>query len=117
MCIQDLPEELLTTILELCLLLPPADFFIPARTQHKNYHRVRLGISPACDLLLVCRQWARIGTPLLYSSLLLVSKRDAARVAPHLAAHPRQPRRQSRRRSRRFDRRIGRPSKPQSRWT
>ncbi|EKM49686.1 uncharacterized protein PHACADRAFT_167040 [Phanerochaete carnosa HHB-10118-sp] len=84
MHIQEFPEELLVLILEMCLLLSPADFFDETRAQNVGYRRISLNIPPACDILLVCKQWARIGTPMLYSSLLLVSRRHAAKVAPYL---------------------------------
>lgn len=88
MHIHDLPEELLVTILEMCLLLPPSDFFDESRAHHMGYRRTCLNIAPACELLLVCKQWARVGTPLLYSSVLLVSRRHAECVAAHLDREP-----------------------------
>ncbi|GJE91861.1 hypothetical protein PsYK624_080120 [Phanerochaete sordida] len=88
MHIQDLPEELLVEILGLCLLLPPADFFADTRLETASQALVCQDRAPAADVLLVCQQWARIGTPQLYSSLQLVSRRHIDCVAPLLAAHP-----------------------------
>lgn len=88
MHIQELPEEMLVRILGLCLLLPPADFFDEARMEHLGYRRTCLNIHPAHTLLQVCKQWARIGTPLLYTSLLLVSRRHAEKVASCFVRNP-----------------------------
>lgn len=82
-----LPEELLREILSYILVKPTEKFFLA------NY--IRQGdvksreIAPYSSVLLVCKQWHRIGTPILYTSLSLSRTKHAQSVLKVFRETPR----------------------------
>ncbi|GJE91801.1 hypothetical protein PsYK624_079520 [Phanerochaete sordida] len=83
MSTSDLPEELIREILSLCLTISPTEFFrFPTLADHPDR------TSRTAGLLLVSKQWLRIGAPLLYASLKLSDASHATAVAALLAADP-----------------------------
>ena len=88
--IQTLPEELLREILSYIFHLSP-ESFCGSRTRWHSlaqpvpYYQRR---STCQDLILVCKSWLRIATPLLYESLAVRTPEHVATVATLLKATP-----------------------------
>lgn len=82
MSICALPEEILSKILALILLIP-RDIFYGLRCGIVSEDRQRHPY-----LLLVCKYWLRIGTPLLYESVVLTRTSDTHAVAKLVRSHP-----------------------------
>lgn len=82
MSICALPEEILSKILALVLLIPRNIFYgLQCGTKSKDRQR------HPC-LLLVSKYWLRIGTPLLYESVVLTRTSDTQTVAKLVRSHP-----------------------------
>ncbi|KAH7107394.1 hypothetical protein BKA62DRAFT_764799 [Auriculariales sp. MPI-PUGE-AT-0066] len=65
-----LPDELLKEILSLVLHVPSADF---RHTAHTNSPFANVDSPTAADILLVCKHWLRLATPLLYHTVIVRS--------------------------------------------
>ena len=91
--IQKLPEELLREILSYAFYLSP-ESFCGSRSRWHSLARPsafdkRQQPRRTCqDLLLVCKRWLRITTPLLYESLAIRTPAHAAATAALLKATP-----------------------------
>ncbi|GJE91881.1 hypothetical protein PsYK624_080320 [Phanerochaete sordida] len=91
--ILSLPEELVRDILSYSFHLS-ADDFCGFRTRRHSHVRgsmysVQKRDKPPCqDLLLVCKRWLRIASPLLYASLSVRTPAHASTVAALLKAAP-----------------------------
>ena len=82
-----LPEEVIREILDYTLARPLEAFF----TAHKDsaVREMHAATSGQAKVLLVCKIWRRIGTPLLYASLCLGSPEQTQTVARVLDGNPR----------------------------
>ncbi|EKM49691.1 uncharacterized protein PHACADRAFT_154199 [Phanerochaete carnosa HHB-10118-sp] len=89
--IQTLPEELLREILSYCFHLSP-DAFCSSRSRWHSLARPsaydKKEKRTCQDLLLVCKYWLRLATPLLYTSVAIRTPAHAAAVAALLKATP-----------------------------
>lgn len=76
--IDALPEEIVREILNYALAKPLKEFF----TQHRSgiTRRQPNALARRSSILLVCKTWQRIGTPLLYASLCLGSREQTQAV-------------------------------------
>jgi hypothetical protein len=82
-CMARFPEEIVHQILCFCVSAPLAPLARPSwHIRQKSSNRSRMAI------LLVCKSWLRIATPLLYKSCLLQSEKQAALLSCTLAANP-----------------------------
>lgn len=81
--ISKLPEELLHEILAYTFAPPDFDISIT-----QPYTRIVPG-SSCCDLLLVSKQWRRVGMPLLYRHLSISDQRQTKTIAALFDANPR----------------------------
>lgn len=86
MPISELPEELFDLVLRECLAPPLDSFFLfpLARGQDSTF----VVLERHHHLLLVCKDWRRIGTPLLYSSLRIRRNSDLLAHVAFLQANP-----------------------------
>ncbi|GJE91921.1 hypothetical protein PsYK624_080730 [Phanerochaete sordida] len=79
------PEEIIAEILSQGLFISHADFLLlnllvdraPPPRKSRNAH-----------LLLVCKQWLRLGTPHLYACVRLQTAEDTASIAALIRTHP-----------------------------
>lgn len=72
-----IPEELTNEILRYAFLIYPADVFTESHDKpHEPHHRAR---RPK-RLLLVCKQWHRMGTPYLYETVEITCDDDMKRL-------------------------------------
>ena len=77
--LRNIPEELLRDILDYVLYRPTESFLGNEPTDHTADHN--LGNSSQSLVLTVCKQWRRVGMPLLYASLRIACSEQAETVA------------------------------------
>ena len=86
-----LPNEILASILEHCLV-PSDALFTHTRRVSKSYHprsqSPTLSARPSPKLVLVCRQWMYVGRRLLYRAVMLRTCEQVDRLAANLKADP-----------------------------
>ncbi|KAI0700098.1 hypothetical protein BC835DRAFT_1412289 [Cytidiella melzeri] len=97
-----LPQELLVEIFKYCID-SPSEYFLtfsgglrwgeqvdayPPPSSSQEQAPTRPSDSTRCGLLLVCKQWLNICSPLLYESLKLRTPKDVLAVHEVLSAHP-----------------------------
>lgn len=83
--VNKLPEELLHEVLTYILDVSWTTHWLLNRKTGLSTHRT--GPQPR-DVLLVCKKWRRIGTPLLYQSLYLMKDEHINRVAAVIKGTP-----------------------------
>ena len=88
MPLSSLPEELLREILLYCFYIPPEQFFDFPVPRWATYLTPKVKPLKLSQLLLVSKQWLRVGTPLLYSSLRLTQTTHTKAVAALVKANP-----------------------------
>ena len=88
-----LPEELLKEILKYHFSVSEEMFFWfphthPGRWQERYQTFRRKLAHPPSGLLLVSKRWLRIGTPLLYSDVVILEQKHTKAISQLLTANP-----------------------------
>ncbi|KAJ2931156.1 hypothetical protein H1R20_g5896, partial [Candolleomyces eurysporus] len=83
---RNLPEEMIQEVLSQTLSIPDEDFC--SALSKSPFAKVTFNDTPSRAILEVCKQWHRIGTPLLYATVVFRSKAQIQALWWTLAHRP-----------------------------
>lgn len=85
--IEHVPDELLCDILSLILHVPNIEFFAWPDIRRGLHEDLPEDYVPPSHVLLVCKHFLRVGTPLLYNAVRIVSQDSTRAIAEFLRTH------------------------------